>query len=83
MWDDIPDWLGWNEPAALYVVVVPGIAGLLVAAALGGDGIQHGEGRLAARQLHDLQRVRDRLQVIGLWAAWDNDQVGSLGSGKS
>jgi H+/Cl- antiporter ClcA len=40
VWDDIPDWLGWNEPAALYVVVVPGIAGLLVAAAkrLPGDG---------------------------------------------
>ena len=40
VWDDIPDWFGWNEPAALYVVVVPGIAGLLVAAAkrLPGDG---------------------------------------------
>ena len=34
VWDDIPDWLGWSECAALYVVVVPGIAGLLVAATM-------------------------------------------------
>ena len=34
LWDDIPDWLDWSEPAWWYVILVPGLAGLLVAAAL-------------------------------------------------
>ena len=34
VWDDVPDWLGWSEPAAWYVVLVPALAGVLVAAAL-------------------------------------------------
>ena len=34
LWDDIPDWLDWSEPAWWYVILVPGFAGLLVAAAL-------------------------------------------------
>jgi H+/Cl- antiporter ClcA len=34
VWEDVPDWLGWGEPAALYVLLVPAGAGLLVAAAL-------------------------------------------------
>ena len=33
-WDVVPDWLGWSEPAWWYVVLVPGLAGLLVAAAV-------------------------------------------------
>ena len=34
VWDVVPHWLGWDEPAWWYVVVVPGLAGVLVAAAL-------------------------------------------------
>ena len=34
VWDDIPDWLDWSEPAGWYVVLVPTLAGLLVAAAV-------------------------------------------------
>ena len=34
VWDVIPDELGWSEPAWWYVVLVPGLAGLLVAAAV-------------------------------------------------
>jgi len=34
VWDVVPDRLGWSEPAGWYVVLVPGIAGLLVAAAV-------------------------------------------------
>jgi H+/Cl- antiporter ClcA len=34
VWDEIPDWLDWSEPAWWYVILVPGLAGLLVAAAL-------------------------------------------------
>jgi H+/Cl- antiporter ClcA len=34
VWDDIPGWFDWSEPAAWYVVLVPALAGLLVAAAL-------------------------------------------------
>ena len=34
VWDDVPDWLDWSEPAWWYVILVPALAGLLVAAAL-------------------------------------------------
>ena len=34
VWQVIPDELGWSEPAWWYVVLVPGLAGLLVAAAV-------------------------------------------------
>jgi H+/Cl- antiporter ClcA len=34
VWEDVPDELGWSEPAAWYVVLVPTLAGLLVAAAI-------------------------------------------------
>lgn len=34
VWEVVPHWLGWNEPASWYVVLVPGLAGLVVAAAL-------------------------------------------------
>ncbi len=34
VWEDVPDWFGWSEPAAWYVVIVPALAGLLVAAAI-------------------------------------------------
>lgn len=33
VWEVIPDELGWSEPAAWYVILVPALAGLLVAAA--------------------------------------------------
>src|SRR6188508_19602 len=34
VWDVVPDELGWTEPAWWYVILVPGLAGLLVAAAV-------------------------------------------------
>ena len=34
VWEVIPDELGWSEPAWWYVVLVPGLAGLLVALAV-------------------------------------------------
>ena len=34
VWQVIPDELGWSEPAWWYVILVPGLAGLLVAAAV-------------------------------------------------
>jgi H+/Cl- antiporter ClcA len=33
VWDVVPEELGWSEPATWYVILVPGVAGLLVAAA--------------------------------------------------
>ena len=34
VWEVIPDELGWSEPQGWYVILVPGLAGLLVAAAI-------------------------------------------------
>ena len=34
VWDTVPDWLGQSEPATWYVVLVPAVGGLLVAAAI-------------------------------------------------
>ena len=34
VWEVIPDEFGWSEPAWWYVILVPGLAGLLVAAAV-------------------------------------------------
>ena len=34
VWDVIPDELGWSQPSWWYVILVPGLAGLLVAAAV-------------------------------------------------
>jgi H+/Cl- antiporter ClcA len=34
VWEVVPAWLGWSEPAAWYVVLVPGLAGVLVALAV-------------------------------------------------
>jgi H+/Cl- antiporter ClcA len=34
VWDEVPGWLDWSEPAWWYVILVPGLAGLLVAGAL-------------------------------------------------
>jgi H+/Cl- antiporter ClcA len=34
VWDVIPEELGWSEPSWWYVILVPGLAGLLVAAAV-------------------------------------------------
>lgn len=49
VWDEIPDALGWDELAWWYVILVPGLAGLVVAAALrlpghGGHGPLEGLG---------------------------------------
>src|SRR4026209_2490654 len=34
VWQTIPDEFGWSQPAWWYVILVPGLAGLLVAAAV-------------------------------------------------
>src|SRR4029453_4154483 len=34
VWEVVPDELGWSEPSWWYVLLVPGLAGLLVAAAV-------------------------------------------------
>lgn len=34
VWEVVPHWLDWNEPPAWYVVLVPGLAGVLVALAV-------------------------------------------------
>jgi len=34
VWDVIPEWLDWSEPAGWYVILVPALAGILVALAL-------------------------------------------------
>ncbi len=34
VWEVVPDWFGWSEPAAWYVVLVPALAGVLVALTL-------------------------------------------------
>ena len=34
VWEVVPHWLDWSEPAAWYVILVPGIAGVLVALAV-------------------------------------------------
>jgi H+/Cl- antiporter ClcA len=56
VWDVVPDWLGESEPPTWYVILVPAVGGLLVAAALrlpghGGhtplEGLGMGDVRLA------------------------------------
>jgi H+/Cl- antiporter ClcA len=34
VWDVVPQWFGWSEPPGWYVVLVPALAGALVAAAI-------------------------------------------------
>jgi H+/Cl- antiporter ClcA len=34
VWDVVPHWLDWSEPAGWYVILVPGVAGVLVALAV-------------------------------------------------
>ena len=34
VWDVVPEWLDWSEPAAWYVILIPGIAGVFVAVAV-------------------------------------------------
>jgi len=57
VWTDIPDALGWSSPAAWYVVLVPGVAGLLVALAfkLPGHGGHPATGDLGLDALGPIQ----------------------------
>ena len=65
-------------------------AGLVGPWAAGGHPRQHNDGGHAARKRQDLQRLRDRFEVVELRAAGDDDQVGDtsgfqrrvLGSGR-
>jgi H+/Cl- antiporter ClcA len=61
VWEVVPDWFGWSEPAAWYVVLVPGLAGVVVALALrlpghGGHTPLEGLG-LAAPEPRDLPSI--------------------------
>lgn len=56
VWDVVPEELGWSEPAGWYVILVPGFAGLLVAAACrlpghGGHSPLEGLGTSAVRPI--------------------------------
>jgi H+/Cl- antiporter ClcA len=61
VWEVVPDWLGWSEPAGWYVVLVPALGGLLVALALrlpghGGHSPLEGLG-IEPVQLRDLSSI--------------------------
>lgn len=61
VWEVVPDWLGWSEPAWWYVVLVPGLAGILVVAACrlpghGGHGPLEGLGMAEVRPV-DLSSI--------------------------
>jgi H+/Cl- antiporter ClcA len=71
VWEDIPDWFDWNEPAAWYVVLVPGLAGLLVAAAVrlpghGGHSPLEGLGMGELKPVHLLSILSAALAGLSL-----------------
>ncbi|HEU0337169.1 MAG TPA: chloride channel protein [Gaiellaceae bacterium] len=71
VWDVVPHWLGWDEPAAWYVVLMPGLAGVLVAAALrlpghGGHSPLEGLGAEPIRPLHLVSILPAALATLAL-----------------
>jgi chloride channel protein, CIC family len=71
VWDVIPDDLGWSEPAWWYVVLVPGLAGLLVAGALrlpghGGHSPLEGLGAEPVEPIHLASILTAALATLGL-----------------
>src|SRR4026209_1495588 len=71
VWQTIPDEFGWSQPAWWYVILVPGLAGLLVAAAVrlpghGGHSPLEGLGAEPIRQ-NELASIRPAaLATLGL-----------------
>jgi H+/Cl- antiporter ClcA len=71
VWDVIPDELGWSEPSWWYVVLVPGLAGLLVAAAVrlpghGGHSPLEGLGAEPIRPIELASILPAALATLGL-----------------
>lgn len=71
VWEEIPDALGWDAPRSWYVLLVPALAGLLVAAALrlpgaGGHGPLDGLGLGAVPPLHLVSILPAGLATLSL-----------------
>jgi chloride channel protein, CIC family len=71
VWEVLPDELGWSEPAWWYVVLVPGLAGILVAAATrlpghGGHSPLEGLGMEAVLPAHLPSILLAGLATLGL-----------------
>jgi H+/Cl- antiporter ClcA len=71
VWDVIPDDLGWSEPAWWYVILVPGLAGLLVAGAVrlpghGGHSPLEGLGAEPVEPIHLASILTAALATLGL-----------------
>jgi H+/Cl- antiporter ClcA len=71
VWEVIPDDLGWSEPAWWYVVLVPGLAGLLVALAVrlpghGGHSPLEGLGAEPIRPIELASILPAALATLGL-----------------
>jgi hypothetical protein len=70
VWEVVPDAFDWNEPPWWYVVLVPGLAGLLVAAAVrlpghGGHSPLHGIGTEPVRPI-DLGSILSRRSPLSV-----------------
>jgi H+/Cl- antiporter ClcA len=71
VWDVVPHWLGWEEPASWYVLLVPALAGVLVAAAVrlpghGGHGPLDGLGAEPIRPADLASILPAALATLGL-----------------
>src|SRR5262245_5888449 len=71
VWEVIPDDFGWSEPAWWYVILVPGLAGLLVAAAIrlpghGGHSPLEGLGAEPVAPIHLTSILTAALATLGL-----------------
>lgn len=71
IWDVIPEELGWSEPSWWYVLLVPGVAGLLVAAAVrlpghGGHSPLEGLGADPIPPIHLASILPAALATLGL-----------------
>ena len=71
VWEVVPHWLEWGAPPAWYVILVPGIAGVLVAAALrlpghGGHSPLEGLGMSALDPAHLGSILLASLATLGL-----------------
>ena len=71
VWDVVPQWLDWSEPAAWYVILVPALAGVVVALALrlpghGGHSPLEGLGVADVRPVELLSILPAALATLGL-----------------
>jgi chloride channel protein, CIC family len=71
VWDVVPEWLDWSEPAGWYVILIPGIAGVLVALAVrlpghGGHTPLEGLGLAEVRPVDLVSILPAALATLGL-----------------